>query len=212
MENTTRPVAVITGASNGIGYELAQVFAKNNFDLVVAAEDGGIVEAAEAFRVFGGSVEHVQTNLASFKGVDALFQKIQSLNRPIDTVVFSARVGTSGEFQNIPMDEELNLIQLNITSTVHLAKHIVKEMVLQGHGRLLFTSSIAAEIPGSHHAVYTASKAFVHSFAEALRLELKKSGITVMHTNTDDALKGFEALMAGKDHIATGFKNNFTSI
>ena len=212
MENTARPLAVITGASNGIGYELAQVFAKNNFDLVVTAEDGGIVEAAEAFRVFGGLVEHVQTNLASFKGVDALFQKIKSLNRAIDTVVFNAEIGTNGEFQNIPMDEELNLIQLNITSTVHLAKHIVKEMIPQGHGRLLFTSSIAAKIPGSHHAVYTASKAFVHTFAEALRLELKKSGITVMHTNTDVALKGFEALMAGKDHIATGFKNNFTSI
>lgn len=236
--SSSRPLAVITGASSGIGYELAQVFAKNNYDLIVAAEDAEIVEAAEAFRVFGGVVEHIQTNLAAFKGVDALFQKIQAMNRPIDTVVFNAGVGTSGEFHTIPMDEELNLIQLNITSVVHLAKHITKEMVAQKHGRLLFTSSIAAEMPGPYYAVYAASKAFVQSFSEALRFELKNYGITVtalqpgatgtkfferanmMDTEAGQAKKdspadvaqqGFDALMAGKDHVVTGLKNKFQS-
>lgn len=235
---SSRPFAVITGASSGIGYELAQVFAKNNFDILVTAEDAGIVEAAEAFRVFGGEVDHLQTNLAAFKGVDALYQKIQSLNRPIDTVVFNAGVGTNGEFQNIPMDEELNVIQLNITSTVHLAKHVVKDMIAQRHGRLLFTSSLAAEMPAPYCAVYAASKSFIQSFSEALRFELKAHGIIVtalqpgptetkfferadmMDTKVaqakkdsaaDVAQQGFDALMAGKDHVVTGFKNKLQS-
>lgn len=229
-----RPLAVITGASSGIGYELAQVFAKNNFDLVVTAEDPEIVEAAEAFRVFGGEVHHIQTNLAAFKGVDALIENIKSLNRPIDTVVFNADVGTSGEFATIPMDEELHLIQLNVTSVVHLAKHIVKEMITQNHGRLLFTSSVAAEMSSPYFAVYAASKAFVQSFSEALRFELKNKGIivTALQPGATDtkffertgminttagqgkkgdpahvAQQGFDALMAGKDHVITGLKN-----
>lgn len=214
-----RPLAVITGASSGIGYELAQVFAKNNYDLVVTAEDPGIVEAAEAFRVFGSEVHHIQTNLAAFKGVDALIDNIKSLHRPIDTVVFNAGIGTNGEFAEIPMEEELHLIQLNITSLVHLAKHIVRQMIPQNHGRLLFTSTIAAQIPGPYYAVSAASSAFVQSFAEALRFELKDKNITVTSlqpatTNAfffertkmiDDpasaAQQGFEALMAGKDHV-----------
>lgn len=223
--SSSRPLAVITGASSGIGYELAQVFAKNNFDLIVTAEDAGIVEAAEAFRVFGGLVEHMQTNLTSFKGVDSLFQKIKSLNRPIDTLVFNAGISTNGKFQTIPMDQELNLIQLNITSVVHLAKHVVKEMIEQKNGRLLFTSSLTAEAPGPHHAVFAASKAFVQSFSESLRAELKEYGITVttLHQSTietqifesqakklstaDVAQKGFEALIAGKDQVVTVFKD-----
>ena len=216
---TFRPMAVITGASHGIGYELAQVFAKNNFDLIVTAEDAGIVEAAEAFRVFGGNVDHIQTNLAAFKGVDALFQKIKSMNRPIDTVVFNTGSTHSGDFTSIPMEEELDLIQLNVTAVVHLAKHIVKDMLPQKHGRLLFTSSLNESAAG-YSSVYAATRSFVQSFAEHLRFELNSSGIVVMAiqqgsptaifsqcTQPDKkdiaalALEGFNNLMATKSRL-----------
>lgn len=201
----SRPLAVITGAASGFGYELAQAFAKNNFDLIVTDYNPAIVEAAEAFRAFGGIVEHIQTNLGAFKGVDALIQKIQSLHRPIDTVVFNAHVITAGGFSEIPMEEELNSILVNVTSVVHLAKHVVQEMKKEHHGRLLFTTGLQEkEYSGAHHAVYEASKAFVHTFADNLRKELKDHGIVVAKTGEGSqpldaetaALESFKSIMS----------------
>ena len=201
----SRPLAVITGAASGFGYELAQAFAKNNFDLIVTDYNPAIVEAAEAFRAFGGLVEHIQTNLGAFKGVDALIQKIQSVRRPIDTVVFNAHVITAGGFSEIPMEEELNSILVNVTSVVHLAKHVVQEMKKEHHGRLLFTTGQQEqEYSGAHHAVYEASKAFVQTFADNLKNELKDFGIVVEKsgdgTQTVDAetaaWESFNAIMS----------------
>lgn len=227
----SRPLAVVTGASSGIGYELAKVFAKNGYDLIIAAEDRGIVEAADAFRSLGATVEPVQTDLANPEGVDKLYASIKRAGRPVDSAALNAGVGVGGEFSQTEFQDELNLINLNITSVVHLSKHLIRDMLAQGHGRILFTSSIAAEMPGPYYAVYAASKAFVQSFAEALRYEVKESGITVTSlqpgaTDTnffaranmldtkagegkkddpaDVAKDGFEALMAGKDHVVAG--------
>jgi short-subunit dehydrogenase len=230
------PLALVTGASSGIGYELAKVFAKNGYDLIVAAEDGGIVEAAEAFRADGVKVEAVQVDLSQPEGVDRLYSRIKSAGKPLECAALNAGVGVGGEFAKTHFEEELKMIQLNVVSTVHLAKHLVRDMLAQGHGRLLFTSSIAAEMPGPYYAVYAASKAFVQSFAEALRYELKETEVTVTSlqpgaTDTnffarahmldtaagegkkdspaDVAQDGFEALMAGKDHVVAGsLKNN----
>lgn len=200
----SRPLAVITGAASGFGYELAQAFAKNNFDLIVTDYNPAIVEAAEAFRAFGGIVEHIQTNLGAFKGVDGLIQKIQSIHRPIDTVVFNAHVITSGGFGEIPMEEELNSILVNITSVVHLAKHVVQEMKKEHHGRLLFTTGHPEKEYTNYHSVYEASKAFVKTFAENLQAELKDQGITVESFTESSgpqdaeaaALKTFKAIMS----------------
>lgn len=200
----SRPLAVITGAADGFGYELAQAFAKNNFDLIVTDYNPAIVEAAEAFRAFGGIVEHIQTNLGAFKGVDALIQKIQSVHRPIDTVVFNAHVITAGGFSEIPMEEELNSILVNITSVVHLAKHVVQEMKKEHHGRLLFTTGHPEKEYTSYHAVYEGSKAFVQTFADNLRTELKDQGIVVKRFGDGlqpldaeaAALESFKAIMS----------------
>ena len=205
----SRPLAVITGAATGFGYELAQAFAKNNFDLIVTDYNPAIVEAAEAFRAFGGIVEHIQTNLGAFKGVDGLIQKIQSIHRPIDTVVFNAHVITSGGFSEIPMEEELNSILVNITSVVHLAKHVVQEMKKEHHGRLLFTTGHPDNDYTAYHSVYEASKAFVKTFADNLRTELKDYGITVESvTESSDpqeaeaaALKTFNAIMSDRRYV-----------
>lgn len=214
----SRPLAVITGASSGFGFEIAQVFAKNNFDLVVTDYNPAIVEAAEAFRAFGGLVEHIQTNLGAFKGVDGLIQKIESLHHPIDTVVFNAHVMTSGPFAEIPMEEELNAILVNVTSVVHLAKHVVKGMQKEHHGRLFFSTSLPLKNAETYHTVYESAKAFVHTFATGLRHELKDQGIIVtsMQPVAEGqsfseyslkldaeavAIQSFQAMMSGKNYV-----------
>jgi uncharacterized protein len=228
----TRPLAVVTGASNGIGYELAKQFAQNNFDLVVTATGDSINEAAQVLKQLGANVETVQADLATYEGVEKLYSKIQATGRPVEAIAINAGVGVGGEFSHeTDLQDELNLINLNVVSSVHLAKRVVRGMVDRGKGRVLFTSSIAALMPGPFEAVYAASKAFIHSFAEGLRDELKHTGVTVTSlmpgpTDTnffhragmddtragaskkDDpaevAKQGFEALMTGKDSVVAG--------
>jgi short-subunit dehydrogenase len=228
----TRPLAVVTGASNGIGYELAKQFAQNGFDLLVTSTGPSINEAAIAFEKLGAQVETVQADLATYDGVETLYNKIKATGRSVDAIAINAGVGVGGDFaRETDLKDELNLINLNVVSSVHLAKRVLKDMVDRDQGRILFTSSIAALMPGPFEAVYAASKAFLHSFSEALRNELKDTGVTVTSlmpgpTDTnffhraqmddtkagadkkDDpamvAKQGFEALMAGKDSIVAG--------
>lgn len=228
----TRPLAVVTGASNGIGYELAKQFAQNGFDLLVTSTGPSINEAAIAFEKLGAQVETVEADLATYDGVETLYNKIKATGRSVDAIAINAGVGVGGDFaRETDLKDELNLINLNVVSSVHLAKRVVKDMVDRHQGRILFTSSIAALMPGPFEAVYAASKAFLHSFSEALRNELKDTGVTVTSlmpgpTDTnffhrarmddtkagadkkDDpamvAKQGFEALMAGKDSIVAG--------
>jgi short-subunit dehydrogenase len=235
-EKGNRPLATITGASSGIGYELAKQFAKNGFDLLVVAEDAGLAEAAQVFRTLGTEVHTLQVNLAERQGVELLYTKIKSLPQPLDTIAINAGVGVGGaSFDKTELEDELNLINLNVTSTVHLTKLILPDMLAAGHGRILFTSSVAAFMPGPYEAVYSASKAFVQSFAEALHFETKDKGITVTSlqpgpTDTkffhragmDDtkvgrakkdhpakvAKQGFEALMKGEHAIVAGSLKN----
>lgn len=228
----TKPFAVVTGASSGIGYELARQFAEHGFDLLVTATGPNIDEAAHALRGVGAQVETAQADLATYAGVEALYRAIQATGRPVDAIAINAGVGVGGEFaRDTDLDAELNVINLNVVSTVHLAKRVGGDMVARGEGRILFTSSIAALMPGAFEAVYAASKAFVQSFAEALRNELKDTGVTVTalqpgptDTNffhragmddtkvgasakddpADVAKQGFEALMGGKDQVLAG--------
>lgn len=228
----TRPLAVVTGASSGIGYELAKQFAQNGFDLLVTSTGSSINEAAQTFEGLGAKVEMVQADLATYDGVETLYNKIKVTDRPVDAIAINAGVGVGGDFaRETDLKDELNLINLNVVSSVHLAKRVVKDMVERGKGRILFTSSIAALMPGPFEAVYAASKAFLQSFSEGLRNELKDTGVTVTalmpgptdtnffhRADMDDtkvgasqkddpsevAKQGFEALMAGKDSAIAG--------
>ncbi|MBV8073674.1 MAG: SDR family NAD(P)-dependent oxidoreductase [Acidobacteriaceae bacterium] len=233
--NSTRQFAVVTGASSGIGFELAKQFAENNFDVLVAAESESIETAASELAGLGAQVLPVRVDLAAHDGVHQLQSEIERAGRPVDAIAINAGVGVSGPFADTDLAAEMNLLRLNVLSTVHLAKYVVKQMLAQGSGRILFTSSIAGTMPTPYEAVYGASKAFVRSFSQSLREELKDTGVTVTalmpgatETNffhraggddtklgageKDDpaevAKEGFEALMAGKDHVIAGSMKN----
>jgi short-subunit dehydrogenase len=232
-----RSLAVVTGASSGIGLELARQFAEHDFDLLIASEDDGIERAADDLRSTGRTVTTAQVDLATREGVDALYQRIKALGRPVDAIALNAGVGVNGPFLETDLEDHIRLIGLNVAGVVHLSKYVVRDLVSRGEGRVLITSSIAADMPGAYSATYNASKAFDLSFAEALRHELKDTGVTVTalqpgatdtnffkrsgaeaqqtklaESKKDDpaevAKDGFEALMAGKDHVVAGsFKN-----
>lgn len=230
-----RPFAVVTGASSGIGLELAKQFVDNGFDVLVTAEDAALAVAADALGESGAWVEHVQADLATFEGVEQVVAAIKAAARPIDAIALNAGVGSWGRFVETPLEDDLRLIALNVSSTVHLAKRVLPDMVSRGAGRVLITASIASLMPGPYYATYAASKSFVLSFAEALRFEVKDTGVTVtallpgatetefferagmQDTVVDQAKKddpaqvakeGFEALMAGEDHVVAGSAKN----
>jgi uncharacterized protein len=240
MASSTRQYAIVTGASSGIGYELAKQFAQNGFDLLVVAEDVAIHNAARDFQALGASVEPAQVNLADEGQLQKFGSQIESSARPFDAAALNAGVGVSGSFVENELGAELNMIKLNVLSTFYLAKVIARQLVARGSGRILFTSSIAAVMPTPYQTIYGATKAFVRSLSEGLREELKDTGVTTTAlmpgaTETDFfrragaedtklgaskkdaaaevAKEGFEALMAGKDHIVAGsFMNKVQTV
>lgn len=175
----SRPLALVTGASSGIGRELAAQFLGNGFDAVIVAEDDQIVAAGDELATLGGHVFAEQVDLADRDGVDRLYEALDALGRPIDAAAINAGVGVGGPFLDNDLERERRLIDLNVMSSVVLAKHLVVDMVARGQGRILFTSSVAARMPTPFQAVYAASKAFVQSFGQALRNELRDTGVTV---------------------------------
>jgi uncharacterized protein len=180
MDMSSRKLAVVTGASSGIGYELARVFAEEDFDLIVAAEDEELEPAARELNQLGRGVEAVRVDLSRPEGVEELYERMTANGRPVDALALNAGIGAGGDFaRETALAKELRLIDLNVRSTVHLCKLAVADMVERDAGRILFTSSIASTMPGAYQAVYNASKSFVQSFAEAIRNELKETGVTI---------------------------------
>jgi short-subunit dehydrogenase len=233
-ENTisgARPLAVVTGASTGIGRALAGQLAEHGFDLIICADDGALEPAATELAAHGGEVTAVLADLATPLGVETLHRAFSSSPQPLEAAVLNAGIGVSGAFAETELEEHLRLVDLNVRSTVHLAKLVVETMVAQGRGRLMFTSSIAAVAPNPFQSTYGASKAFVQSFSQAIREELKDAGVTVTSlmpgpTDTeffaradmedtqiasgrkDDpevvAKEAFEAMMTGRDSVVPG--------
>ena len=232
---STKQFAVVTGASSGIGYELAKQFAQNGFDLLIAAGSDAIQQTAKDLETLGAEVTPVQVNLAEHEGTHQLISAIQNAGRPVDAVAINAGVGVSGRFIETDLKAEMDMVRLNVMSVLHLTKYMAKDMAARRSGRILITSSIAGTMPTPYEAVYGATKAFDRSLSQSIREELKEYGVTVTtlmpgatETNffhragADDtklgasekddpaevAKEGFEALMAGKDHVVAGaFKN-----
>ncbi|RSS30573.1 SDR family oxidoreductase [Streptomyces sp. WAC08452] len=224
-----RPLALITGASSGIGYELARLFAEHGHDLVVNAEDERLEHAARRLRETGVEVRAVRADLRTAEGVDRLVAALTGLT--VDVAALNAGVGRGGAFVDTDPRDDQSVIDLNVSSTVRLAKPLLRDMVARGVGRLMFTSSVAATMPGSFQSVYNASKSFVQSFAQALQEEVADTGVTVTSfmpgptetdffrragmtdtkvgtMNKDDpaqvARQAYDAVMKGRGKLVTG--------
>ena len=172
-------LALVTGASSGIGFELAKLFADDGYDLVVAADDDAIQASADKFGGTGADVRAVQVDLRKPDDVELLYRTATGDGRGLDAAVLNAGVGRAGPFVDGDLDTDLSIVDVNVRSTVHLAKLVLRGMVARGEGKLLFTSSVAASMPGSLQTVYNASKSFIQSFSEALHDELRDTGVTV---------------------------------
>jgi short-subunit dehydrogenase len=178
MTDTT-PLALVTGASSGIGLELARNLAARGVDLVVTAEDDRLDDAVADLRASGVDVASVRADLRQRRGVEEVWAAIVATGRPLSIAALNAGVGRGGPFVETDIEAEQDIIDVNITSTVRLAKHVLRDMTGRGEGRVLITSSIASTMPGTYQAVYNASKSFLQSFAEAVREELDGTGVTV---------------------------------
>ncbi len=227
-----RPLAVVTGASSGIGKELARALAERGHDLCLVADTPDLpVVASELEATTGVEVYPQQADLAEAGNVEGFVALVRSLRRPVALAALNAGVGVGGRFDEIELEDDLRVIAVNVTATVHLAKLLARDMVHVGEGRLLLTSSVASRMPGPGQATYAASKAFVESFGEAIRHELADLGVsvtTLLPGPTDTAFfdragmadtrlargpktdpaevarQGVEALLAGKTKVVPG--------
>jgi short-subunit dehydrogenase len=243
-ENDMNPVqaskglALVTGASTGIGYELAKRAAQDGYDLVIAADEAQIERAATSLKEFGVEVQAIQVDLATTDGVQRLASAVRSLGRPVDLLLANAGRGLGEGFLDENLDAALRVVNTNVSGTISLVHAIGNDMRRRGEGRILLTGSIAGFMPGSFQAVYNATKAFINSFSFALRDELKGTGVSVTclmpgPTDTefferaelqntpvgqmkkDDpvmvAKLGYEAMMDGEGDVVTGWKNKLQS-
>jgi short-subunit dehydrogenase len=234
MVQTGRSLAVVTGASTGIGYELAKQCVENDFDLVIGADQAKIEEAASDFRAMGASVTAIETDLATLDGVDRLYAAAQATGRPVDALLANAGHGLGKAFLDQDFEDVRHVIDTNVTGTLYLLQKIGRDMRARGQGRILITGSIAGFMPGSFQAVYNGSKSFIDNFALALRNELKDTGVTVTllmpgptetefferadmldtkvgTSKKDDpamvAREGFKAMMKGEGDVVSGWAN-----
>jgi short-subunit dehydrogenase len=170
--------AIITGASTGIGFELASLAAQNGYDILVVANEPLIDAAAQDFKQFGTDVRSVEADLSTLEGVDTLLDAAGG--RRIDLLCANAGKGLGHGFLDQSVEDWRRVIDTNITGTLYLLQKVLKPMVARGEGKVLVTGSIAGYIPGSFQAVYNASKSFIDYFTDAIRNELKETeGVTI---------------------------------
>jgi len=179
--NDSKSLALITGASSGIGLELAKCFARDGYHLVLVADDSdGLIAAAAEMRELGsGDVSTITADLSRVSEAERVFQHIETSGRDLDVLVNNAGVGVYGQFIETSLEEEIAMIQLNTLSFVALTKFFAPRMTQRGSGRILMTASVASKMPTPYLTVYGATKAFVYEFAQGLREELHDTGVTV---------------------------------
>lgn len=186
--------ALITGASGGIGYELAKLFARDGYNLVlVARSEEKLTQIAQEFtEQFKVKVEIIVKDLSLATAPAEIFTKVQQAGIKVDVLVNNAGFGTYGFFHETDLKTELEMLQVNVVSLTHLTKLFLKDMVKQGYGKILNVSSSAAFQPGPLLAVYFATKAYVLSFSEAIANELEGTGVSVTVVCPGTTASGFQ--------------------
>lgn len=232
MATQARPLAIVTGASTGIGYELAKLCAKNQMNLVIAADEPEIENAAIEFRSLGVTVDAVQCDLAKMDGVNKVLAAVSG--RPVAALIANAGRGLGRAFLDQDWNDIRHVIDTNVTGTVYLIQKIGQQMRAKNDGKVLIVGSIAGFMPGTYQAIYNATKAFLDSFSFALRAELRDTKVTVtclmpgatetefferadlMDTKVGTEKKmaadavakvGFEAMMKGEGDVVAGWQN-----
>ncbi|RZI76976.1 MAG: SDR family NAD(P)-dependent oxidoreductase [Pseudomonas sp.] len=225
--------AIVTGASTGIGAELAKLAAKDGYDLLVVA-DTPFVDASAGLQDLGVEVTTLEADLSTFEGIEQLLAATRG--RRVDLLCANAGHGLGHAFLDQEPAHWRHVLDTNVTGTVYLLQKVLKDMVARNAGKVLVTGSIAGFIPGSFNAVYNGTKAFIDNFTDALRNEIKDSeGVTLttlmpgpveteffergdmMDTQVgqdprksdpaDVAKDGYDAVMSGKASIVSGWKN-----
>jgi short-subunit dehydrogenase len=224
-------LAIVTGASSGIGLELAKLAAGEGYDLIVAS-DTPQVDAGAGLKNAGASVQSIEADLATEQGVRQLLDSVGE--RQVDVLVANAGHGLGGAFLEQSPQEWRHVVDTNVTGTLLLIQPVAKKMVQRGEGKVLIVGSIAGHLAGSFQAVYNGTKAFIDSFAAALNNELKDTGVSVTclkpgatetefferagmeDTKVGEAKKddpadvaktGWEAMKNGKESVVYGLKN-----
>jgi uncharacterized protein len=236
MPPDTRPLAIVTGASTGIGRELARLCAENGYDLIVAADEPLIADLPGDLAAAGAKVQPVEADLVTTEGCDRLLAAVGG--RPVSALLANAGRGLGHAFVEQDWPEIRRVIDTNVLGTTYLAHRVARDMARRGDGRILFTGSVAGFMPGAFQAVYNATKSYVDSFSHALREELKDKGVTVTclmpgPTDTefferghledskfgtmskDDPAKvaaiGFKAMTEGRGDVVPGWSNKLQS-
>jgi uncharacterized protein len=226
-----RKLAVVTGASSGIGLEIARLAAKEGYDLIVAADEP-LVDASAGFRDLGVDVQSIEADLATDQGVTRLLDAVG--NRPVDVLVANAGHGRGGAFVEQEPRGWRHTIDTNVTGTLLLIQPVLQDMLKRGEGKILVTGSIAGYVPGSFNAVYNGTKAFIDNFCAAISEEIKDSNVTltvlkpgateteffrradmldtkVGQQKKDDAADvaetGWKAMLKGERSVVHGLKN-----
>lgn len=231
--------AIITGASTGIGFELATLAAKDGYDILVVADEPLIHEAARDFQQFGTSVQAIEADLATIEGVDTVLAATNG--RRIDVLCANAGRGLGHGFLDQKVEDWRHVVETNITGTIYLLQRALPDMVARNDGKILVVGSVAGYIPGAFQAVYNGTKAFIDSFTEALRNELKEAdGVTIStlmpgpvdteffargdlldtqvgsdpnkRSAEDVASDGWKAMMRGKPSIFSGWTTKIQGV
>ena len=240
MENKST-YALITGATSGIGYELALLFAKNGYNLIIVSRDLDELQSkAIEFKDCGVDVRTIQADLFDIDSAFDVCEQAEAMEVEIEVLVNDAGQGLYGKFEETNILRELDMINLNISSLIILTKYFIKKMTARKSGKILNLASIASKAPGPWQSVYHGTKAFVLSFTEAIRQEVQESNVTITAllpgvTDTDffnkagmndskivqdkDAMSdpkdvakdGYDALMNNDDKVVSGFKNKMSA-
>lgn len=228
----SHPLALVTGGSSGIGFELATQFAQHGYDVAISGQSERVYASADALRGLGVEAYPHRADAATYDGVESFWTFVADLGRPVEAAALNVGIGLGGAFVDNDLDDELRLIAINVAGTVHMAKRVVQHMVPNRRGKILIVSSVSATTPTPYETVYGPSKAFGFSFAESLREELRDSGVSVtallpgatdsdFHANAgmgdtkfgDNSWKndkavvaqqGYDALISGVDHVVGG--------